>query len=174
MCRLTMFLTGVLSADAGLEHQSRYPGVAEQLTTAVNRPSLGYNATFTEETRQKNFTNNQELHIQTAQTSEPLARVTEEVGTVVDSLYCCHICGVGFPMPSEVESHLETHSGSVQRKAKQCRFCGKLLAHGGRLRHERIHTGEKPYSCRICHKSFNDPSNMKRHARIVHPNEQIW
>ena len=36
--------------------------------------------------------------------------------------------------------------------------------------HFRTHTGEKPYQCRVCHKSFGLASNFSKHRRI-HSNE---
>lgn len=47
------------------------------------------------------------------------------------------------------------------------RYCDKAFAQSAhRLRHERMHTGEKPYACRYCSKRFGESAQVSRHERI--------
>lgn len=53
----------------------------------------------------------------------------------------------------------------------RCRFCSNLYQKKEHLeRHERIHTGDKPFACARCNRTFSRNDSLMRHER-VHANK---
>lgn len=50
-----------------------------------------------------------------------------------------------------------------------CTNCGKIEVSGGKLEiHMRKHTGEQPFKCSVCPKTFANKSNRTKHEKLVH------
>ncbi|EJW75649.1 zinc finger protein [Wuchereria bancrofti] len=72
---------------------------------------------------------------------------------------------------ANMKKHMMAHTGE---KPYSCRICKKNFTDSSNMKtHVMTHTGEKPYSCSICKKSFSKFSNMKRHM-MIHTGEKPY
>lgn len=63
---------------------------------------------------------------------------------------------------------MPTNSQSQQKKYI-CSYCGKPFSRSEhKARHERSHTGVKPFECKVCRHSFVRRDLLQRHIRTVH------
>ncbi|KAM6974315.1 uncharacterized protein LKV04_015954 [Tautogolabrus adspersus] len=69
-----------------------------------------------------------------------------------------------FSLKGNLNRHIRDHTGE---RPFPCTGCDKSFKDSGSLTaHMRCHTGEQPYSCLFCGKNFSGRGNMTRHMRI--------
>jgi KRAB domain-containing zinc finger protein len=67
--------------------------------------------------------------------------------------------------------HERTHTGE---KPYECKICHKHFSHSQSLKcHESIHTGEKPFKCKYCAKCFRLKLTLNCHVNIHHNQTSI-
>lgn len=73
------------------------------------------------------------------------------------------------PQLADLHSSFELLATNVGKSSVGhiCIYCGKVYSRKYGLKiHLRTHTGFKPLSCKVCLRSFSDPSNLNKHSRL--------
>ncbi|KAJ8005283.1 hypothetical protein DPEC_G00145020 [Dallia pectoralis] len=79
--------------------------------------------------------------------------------------YACPECGMVFRHRSVMEDHRRKHVEDTQG-SHLCNICGKHFKYSSLLQqHQYLHTGQKPFRCPDCGKTFAFAQNMKAHCR---------
>ncbi|XP_055312562.1 zinc finger protein Xfin-like [Sitodiplosis mosellana] len=78
----------------------------------------------------------------------------------------CSVCYRNFPQQKEKDEH----EAKCKRRGYECYACKEYITHrsDSLKAHMRIHSDEKSFLCKICHKSFPQTSSLVRHLRRIH------
>ena len=87
----------------------------------------------------------------------------------------CDVCNRTFSRIASLNAHRKKKhkdlaaSGVSPTSDRTCPHCGELFAYPSAMKqHMRVHTGEKPFGCDVCNKSFSRKASLNAHQKKVH------
>jgi len=79
--------------------------------------------------------------------------------------YTCDICRASIVSAAAFELHCRS-----EHRRTPCVYCGKTFSQKGNMeRHQRQHTGERPFACPHCSCSYTRKETLKVHINQAHP-----
>ena len=86
-----------------------------------------------------------------------------------EKIYKCSKCDLQFMYEKNLQKHFKVHCFLVKRYICPYPGCGKrFTALYNQKIHYRIHTGERPYQCKVCGNNYYDRANYKYHIKTAH------
>ena len=84
-----------------------------------------------------------------------------------ESVYFCASCSKSFTQKKLLKRHIDRVHNKL--KTRSCNICAKSFYDKADLdQHKKTHSGERPFSCAHCDKTFSYLTTAKRHRRLIH------
>ena len=108
--------------------------------------------------------------------------VSKSFTHVGEKPYSCKTCGRGFAKCGSLNNHMrkihhatdEEIAQLDQKKLHQCPHCPYSTKRSSQLKiHIRTHTGEKPYSCNECGRSYSESTALDYHMYSQHMQKSL-
>lgn len=97
----------------------------------------------------------------------------EETSACSEVLIECPRCDQRFSSTHSFTLHIRQHN--INNQTNTCSFCGKTLSSASSLdRHMLVHSGERPFKCKVCNMAFTTNGNMHRHMRTHGDIAEEW
>src|SRR5688572_18338034 len=103
--------------------------------------------------------------------TEMLLEETKE--EIPETLFDCSRCQRTFSSLKSLRIHLKKSHGGKKKKTHSCSECKKEFKTSFHLkRHQRIHSGEKPFKCNQCKMRFSTSDHLQKHEMRMHIGEK--
>uniref|UniRef100_A0A8C6TTU3 C2H2-type domain-containing protein n=1 Tax=Neogobius melanostomus TaxID=47308 RepID=A0A8C6TTU3_9GOBI len=102
-------------------------------------------------------------HLQVCEETQQMLKIARAEAAT----FRCSLCAQAFDTPTHLTDHMTNHV-IISETAGTCLICHKAIQRSKNdvRRHMMIHSGEKPFSCHGCGKSFNRNSTLQVHVQI--------
>lgn len=104
-------------------------------------------------------------HFQSSDAVDPPTAPVPHQPVTDSRWYSCEICRASVTGATAFELHCRS-----EHRRTPCVYCGKTFSQKGNMeRHQRQHTGERPFSCPHCSCSYTRKETLKVHISQAHP-----